>query len=253
MNAARRSFLLRRLHALTGVFPVGVFLVVHLWTNAKGLGGQAAFDKAVRDIHRLPLLPLIEIFGIFLPLSFHALYGVKLALVGRPNVVRYPFSRNWLYTMQRATGLLAFAFILYHLWEFRIAKLLGRMGTEAFYPTLAANLSSTLRGVPVVALVYLVGITASVIHFANGLFTVAFSWGLCVSRRSQRLFFAASSAIGLVVLGIGVSTAIYFATGVRWGGFLQSHSSVTEPRCSVVDRASVSLPKPARPAGPITP
>ncbi len=250
---ARRAFVLRRLHALTGVFPVGVFLVSHLWTNAKGLQGQASFDHAVREINQLPLLPLIEIFGIFLPLGFHAIYGVKLSLEGRPNVVRYPFSRNWLYTLQRATGLIAFAFILYHLWEFRIAKLLGRMSSDAFYPTLSANLSSTQGGVPVVALVYLVGITASVVHFANGLFTVAFSWGLCISRRSQRLFFAASGAIGLVVFGLGASTAIYFATGVRWGGFLRSHSSATEPRCSVVDRAGVSLPKPSGPTGPRTP
>ena len=46
----------------------------------QALGGQEAFDRAVRSISGLPLLPLLEIFGIFLPLAFHALYGVKLAL-----------------------------------------------------------------------------------------------------------------------------------------------------------------------------
>src|SRR6266542_822689 len=91
---AHRGFLWRRLHGFTGVFPVGVFLISHLWTNATGLAGQQAFDHAVGKINRLALLPLIEIFGIFLPLGFHALYGVKLSLEARPNVVRYPFSRN---------------------------------------------------------------------------------------------------------------------------------------------------------------
>jgi succinate dehydrogenase/fumarate reductase cytochrome b subunit len=73
-------------HSLTGVVPVGVFLLAHLWTNAQALSGQSAFDAAVSEIHHLPYLPAIEVFGIFLPLSFHALYGVKLALEAKVNV-----------------------------------------------------------------------------------------------------------------------------------------------------------------------
>jgi succinate dehydrogenase/fumarate reductase cytochrome b subunit (b558 family) len=247
--------LLRRLHSLSGVFPVGVFLVSHLWTNAKGLAGQAAFDGAVSDINHLPLLPLLEIFGIFLPLGFHAIYGVKLALEGRPNVGTYPYSRNWLYTLQRATGFIAFAFIGWHLWEFRIAKLLGRMSPEAFYPTLSAHLSSTAHGVPVIALVYLVGIAASVAHFANGLFTFSFSWGLCVSRRSQKIFLAVFGVVGLLVFVLGANTALFFATGAKFFAFSGVDSSSTEERCSVVDPASASstFPKAAPAAVPRTP
>jgi succinate dehydrogenase/fumarate reductase cytochrome b subunit (b558 family) len=218
------------------VFPVGVFLVEHLWTNAKGMAGQAAFDRAVREINHMPLLPLIEIFGIFLPLAFHAGYGVKLALDGRPNVVRYPYSRNWLYTMQRVTGLAAFAFIGWHLWEFRIAKLLGRMGPQDFYPTLVSHLSSTVGGVPVMAAVYLAGVAAAVLHFANGLWAFCFSWGLCVSRRSQRLFAAAFAAMGAVVFVVGANTVLYFATGARFLSIPGGSSSPTSDRCSVVDR-----------------
>ena len=222
---------------MSGVFPVGVFLISHLWTNAKALDGQRAFDSAVRDINHLPLLPLIEVFGIFLPLGFHAIYGVKLALEGRPNVVRYPYTKNWLYTMQRATGLVAFAFIVWHLWEFRIAKLLGRMGLDAFYPTLAERLSSTTGGVPVAAIVYLIGIAASVAHFTNGLSTFAFGWGLCTSRRAQRTFGAVTGVLGLVVFLIGADTALFFATGARFPGLSEASSSAE--RCSVVDPKSV--------------
>src|SRR5689334_24656569 len=85
---ARRSFVLRRLHSLSGIFPVGLFLVSHLWTNAKALKGQPAFDRAVADINHLPLLPALEIFGIFVPLAFHALYGVVLAFEGRAKIGR---------------------------------------------------------------------------------------------------------------------------------------------------------------------
>jgi len=228
--------LLRRLHSLSGVFPVGVFLVEHLWTNAKAMAGQTAFDRAVREINHMPLLPFIEIFGIFLPLAFHALYGVKLALDSRPNVGKYPFSRNWLYTMQRVTGLVAFAFICWHLWEFRIAKLLGRMSADDFYPTLVAHLASTVHGVPVLAIVYLTGVAAAVLHFANGLWAFSFSWGLCVSRRSQRLFAAAFAALGALIFVLGANTVLYFATGARFLSFPGGASSPTSDRCSVVNR-----------------
>jgi succinate dehydrogenase/fumarate reductase cytochrome b subunit (b558 family) len=226
------------------VFPVGVFLVSHLWTNAKALGGQPRFDEAVRDINHMPLLPFVELFGIFLPLAFHAGYGVKLALEGRPNVGRYPFSKNWLYTFQRATGLVAFAFIGWHLWEFRIAKLMGKMTIDAFYPTLAEHLSSTMGGIPVVAIVYLVGIAASTFHFANGLSTFAFGWGVCVSRRSQRMLGAFLAVGGFVVFLIGADTALFFATGARFPGLSDSSSSPTAERCSVVDPRSPKTPLP---------
>jgi len=232
---SRKSFLLRRLHSLSGVFPVGVFLVSHLFTNAKALKGQASFDRAVADINHLPALPLLEIFGIFAPLAFHALYGVKLAFEGRVNVGRYPYSRNVLYTVQRATGLVAFAFIVWHLWEFRIPKLLGRMSMDAFYPTLEAHLSSTYRGFPLMAVVYLVGMAASVVHFANGLFTFSFSWGLCLTRRSQRLFAAGFGILGLIVFVLGAQTTLYFATGAQFPAAPDPNSSPTFEQCAVVD------------------
>jgi len=46
-KVSRTGFYLRRLHSLSGVLPVGVFLVEHLWTNATVLGGQRPFDEAV--------------------------------------------------------------------------------------------------------------------------------------------------------------------------------------------------------------
>ncbi len=230
---------------------MGVFLVSHLWTNARALAGQRAFDGAVRDINHLPFLPLIEIFGIFLPLGFHAIYGVKLAMESRPNVVRYPFARNWLHTLQRVTGLVALAFIAWHLWEFRIAKLLGKMTADAFYPTLAEHLSSTTAGIPLSAIVYLIGIAASVVHFTNGLSTFALGWGICVSRRSQRTLGVFLSLAGLVVFLIGADTALFFATGMRLTGPFQASSSATEERCSVVDPGAVkTLPEPRAPSSP---
>lgn len=212
-----RAFVLRKLHSLSGVVPVGGFLVVHIWTNAKALEGQPAFDEAVGAINRLPLLPLFEA-GILLPLAFHALYGVKLAFEGRSNIGRYALARNWMYTMQRASGLGALLFLLYHLWELRVPKALGQLAPAGFYPTLSAQLSSTWNGVPVVGLVYILGLAACCFHFANGLWGFCASWGITQSRRAQSRAGLVFGLLGLGVFLLGADTALFFATGTRLFG-----------------------------------
>src|SRR2546423_14586621 len=41
----RNEFLLRRLHSLSGMVPVGAYMVIHLLTNASVLDGPAAFQR----------------------------------------------------------------------------------------------------------------------------------------------------------------------------------------------------------------
>jgi succinate dehydrogenase/fumarate reductase cytochrome b subunit (b558 family) len=214
-RADHRAFLLRRLHSITGVVPVGVFLILHLWTNSKALQGEDAFAGAVNDIQGLPYLPLIEIFGIFLPLAYHSFYGVYLAFQGKQSSLRYRYARNWLYFMQRASGMLALAFILYHLGEFRVQKWLFGMPASAFYQTLEAHLSSTYWGVPWTALLYLTGVAATVFHFANGLSGVCMSWGITLTRAAQRRATVVCWALGLVLFGLGTNTVLFFATGSK--------------------------------------
>ena len=211
-----RVYLLRRLHSLSGVVPVGVFLVEHLWTNSKALQGGEAFTSAVNDIQALPYLPLIEIFGIFLPLAFHSFYGLYLAAQGRQNTLQYSYPRNWLYLMQRLTGVMAFVFIMYHLGEFRLQKWIHGMRVEAFYQTLEAHLSSTWHGIPATAILYLVGIAVTVFHFSNGLSGFLLTWGLTVSRTAQRRAAIACGVLGLALFALGANTVIYFATGSRF-------------------------------------
>ena len=220
-------FVLRKLHSLSGVVPVGVFLAVHLWTNATALGGQAGYDRAVAEIQALPGLALIELFGIALPIAYHAVFGVILTLSSRPNVVRYPYSGNWMYVMQRATGVLALAFIALHVWEYRGAKLVGTMGVESFYPALAANLSSTQLGFPWTAAGYVLGIGACALHFSTGLWGFCFSWGLLGSARARRTAATVFAVVGLAVFSAGAATTFHFATGVG-----------AQPPCDVLDSSS---------------
>lgn len=235
-HKSRRPFLLRKLHSLTGALPVGGFLVFHLWTNAAALQGQARYDEAVAGISHMPYVRVLELVLIMAPLAFHAIYGVKLALEGRPNVGRYPFTRNWMYTMQRVTGLIAFAYIAFHLWEYWFQKLRGHMAAEEFYPRLCANLASTVGGVPVIALVYILGIAACVFHFANGLWAFCFSWGITISRRAQMMSATAFGVVGLVVFLLGANTAIYFATGAAFPRMFSS-TDATARTCADVEPA----------------
>src|SRR5205823_9074663 len=71
----RNEFLLRRLHSLSGMVPVGAYMVVHLLTNASVLDSSAAFQRNVYQIHSLgAVLPMVEWTFIFLPLLYHAIY-----------------------------------------------------------------------------------------------------------------------------------------------------------------------------------
>lgn len=244
----RRSFYLRRLHSLSGVLPVGSFLVVHLWTNAHALAGRNEFDAAVGDIQRLPALWALEIFGIALPLGFHAGYGIWLSLRAQPNVTRYPYGHNWMFTLQRITGLVTLVFLAYHLWQFRLQKMFGTMSPMAFYPTLSAELSSTTAGVPLAAVAYLAGLAAVVLHFANGVWGFCVSWGITLSRRAQRLCAALCWAGGLALFALGSQTVLYFATGVRL--FPAASAGQSPLPCDVGEPADEPRPGPPASATP---
>jgi succinate dehydrogenase/fumarate reductase cytochrome b subunit (b558 family) len=204
----RRHFALRRLHSLSGVVPVGAFLIVHLWTNSKAMLGPASFGHAVEEINSLPFLLAVEVLGIFAPLAFHAIYGVVLAFQSSNNVGAYGYNRNWMYVLQRVTGILAFLFIIIHLKDFRVAKALGVMQYQGFFGELGNLLAVRWR-----ALVYLLGTTAAVFHFANGLRTFLWSWGLTVSERSQRLATRSVTVLGVALWLLGANTILFFATG----------------------------------------
>ena len=112
---ARHEFLVRRLHSLSGLIPVGAYMVIHLVTNASVLNSSATFQRAVYQIHSLGnVLPLIEWTFIFIPLLFHAIIGVVIIRGGLPNTGSYSYTSNVRYTLQRATGMIAFLFIMWH-------------------------------------------------------------------------------------------------------------------------------------------
>jgi succinate dehydrogenase / fumarate reductase cytochrome b subunit len=203
---AKRHFQLRKLHSLTGIVPVGVFLAVHLVTNASILGGPEVFQARVNSIHALgPLLPFVEVFGILLPIAFHALIGVQIWRTSANNAPAYPYAANVRYHFQRVTGILALAFILYHLWHMHwLGSPFGGARFVAESPHAAVSAGKAIQASLWTAPLYAVGILAACYHFANGIWTFLISWGITVGPNAQRKagYLCAAVGVGLALAGL---------------------------------------------------
>ncbi|HYG79956.1 MAG TPA: hypothetical protein VD861_06190 [Pyrinomonadaceae bacterium] len=139
-----RTFVLRKLHQLSGIVPLGAFLLEHFYTNSKAVhptDGPRAFNKAVEDLQAIPYILLVEITFIFIPLLFHA--------------------------------------------------------------------------------IYVVGILATIWHFANGIWLFMVDWGIAIGARAQRLTGYACIAVGFVLLAVAINALTAFVyPGGLWGGLL---------------------------------
>jgi succinate dehydrogenase / fumarate reductase, cytochrome b subunit len=203
----RRRFILRRLHSLSGIVPIGAYLIFHIMlANASVLGGPERFDAAVEAIAVLPppILLGLEVFAIYLPLLFHSLYGfVRVGESELANPLRNDWLGAYLYTLQRLTGVIAFFFIGWHVYTTRFQ----------YYFADAHIDYAMMRGIitePVGFAIFLVGTAASVFHFTNGLWTFAITWGLTIGRRAQHGLRAASLGAFVVMYGFCVAILMAF-------------------------------------------
>jgi succinate dehydrogenase / fumarate reductase cytochrome b subunit len=213
-----RTFILRKLHQLTGIMPLGFFLLEHFYTNSKALTGAADFNSAVKDLQSIPYILFVEIGGIFIPLIYHAVYGMVITVEMRPNNLHYPYARNWFYTVQRVTGFILFFFITFHVLNFRFGLIPGlNTLSVAQHPDQAFDVvAREFRMIPIF-IVYVIGITATVWHLANGIWLFLVDWGITVGERAQKITGYACLAFGIFLLAVGINAAVAF---IRPGGLL---------------------------------
>ncbi len=213
-----KTFVFRKLHQLSGIMPLGIFLLEHFYTNSKALSGRNDFNNAVGDLQSIPYVLFVEIGGIFIPLLYHAFYGMLITLEWRPNNLNYPYGRNWFYTIQRITGIILFVFILFHVLNFRFGLIPGlNTMSVATHPDQAFDIVSREFSMWWIMLIYVVGITATVWHFANGIWLFLVDWGITIGAHAQRVTGYACIAFGAVLLAVGINAAVAF---VRPGGLL---------------------------------
>lgn len=192
-------FALRKLHSLLGIVPIGFFLCFHLFENSLATKGGAYFtEHVVHKIGNMPYVELMEIFFIALPILFHGVYGLIIWLQGKSNVTRYGYFRNWMYWLQRMSGIIAFIFIITHVWGTRIQVLINDAVTkDNLFDYLAADLGNTG-----LLIWYIIGVLAAVYHLCNGIWLALITWGITIGPRSQKVSSWACACIGVVLLAL---------------------------------------------------
>ncbi len=223
----KNHFILRRLHSLSGIVPIGLFVCMHLFTNAQMIWGQdsttgeGTFQHEVDFIHSMPALFIIE-WSLWGAIAFHAGLGFWYTFTGKHNVKRYSYADNLRYMLQRITGVIALVFIFLHVatlrWRWDLFGWFTPFYGEGYQ---APGVPHAFHDVPMslpltayalqiswlVVLFYLVGVTASVYHWCNGLWTAAISWGLTITTASMKRW-------GFVCAGLFVALMSFFAASM---------------------------------------
>ncbi|MDW4527589.1 succinate dehydrogenase cytochrome b558 subunit [Rossellomorea marisflavi] len=200
--AGNREFNFRRLHSLLGVIPVGLFLTQHLVVNHFATGGEESFNQAAHFMESLPFRYFLEIFIIFLPLYFHAIYGIYIAFTSKNNASRFGFFRNWMFLLQRVSGVITFIFVTWHIWQTRVAAFFGATVNFQMMEEIFSN--------PFMVAFYVLGVLSTIFHFANGLWSFCVSWGITVTPRSQRIATYVTIGIFLALSIVGMRAIFAF-------------------------------------------
>ena len=192
-------FLLRRLHSLFGLIPIGSFLIFHLWENSQSRFGMEHYNEnVVAALQKMNYLVFLEIFVIAIPILFHTGYGLVILRTGSVEPKRYPWLHHHFYLLQRASGIGILLFLLVHVGMTRI--------WGYWEPTVQADLFTHMQHLlsnPVFFLIYLLGLLMSVFHLCNGLWTMGITWGVTVSASAQQLSFISCMFFCLLLSAMG--------------------------------------------------
>lgn len=214
LKELQNNFWLRRLHSLSGMLPIGGFLVFHLFANSTALVSADNYNAVINFLRSLPFVEYIEWLVLFIPIGFHALYGILISTTARPNHMQYKGLENFRYILQRSTGIIAMVYIYYHIMQFKTVENLD-------YNYIAKTLAGTqsipgLMNLPYlnpfsVYWFYVVSLVSINYHFANGLWGFCITWGITIGKRSQE----AVTWIGVLVFAtltyIGIETINHLA------------------------------------------
>ena len=199
------SFLLRRLHSLSGIVPVGLFLIEHFISNAFATRGPSAYTKQVELLSSFPFVVGLELFGIWLPILYHALYGFYIWYRGEGNVGEYPWTGNWMYTAQRWTGIIALVYMVQHTYHLRFTGIhLPDHPMQSF-----AKVQHEFQNPWMVAF-YAIAIVAASWHFCYGLWLFAAKWGITTGDRARRWLGYVCLLLALGLISIGAASMYGF-------------------------------------------
>lgn len=190
-------FLIRRVHSLLGLVPLGLFLTFHLLVNTAAHGGAEGYDLVIGTMQRVPGIFIVELVVIFIPIAFHAAYGTWVVYTGQANVLKYQYARNWFYVVQRVSGLYTVLFVIIHVCLLRFG--------EANFAALAGFLSN-----PWGLVFYVLGVLSAIFHFTNGLWAFAITWGITIGPHSQKVWLYTLGVLFVILSAVGLSDIAAF-------------------------------------------
>ena len=199
------SFFWRRLHSLTGIVPIGLFLIEHFVSNAFATKVPGAYSKQVEFLSSFPFVVGLELFGIWLPILFHSLYGFYIWYRGESNVAEYPWTGNWMYSAQRWTGAITFLYIIWHTYTMRFTGVHLLTYPGSAFGKVQHELFGTWS-----FLFYVVGIVCASWHFAYGLWLFAAKWGITQGPLARRRWGYVCALIGVTFIVVGFATLYSF-------------------------------------------
>lgn len=200
-----RSYLLDKLHSLSGIIPIGAFLAEHFFENSYALVSAQKYEWISSKLETIPWRLPVEFLFIWFPILFHGCYGIYIWWQGKSNVSRYPWMANWMFVLQRWTGIMAFVYIGWHVWTERFAT-----HGHNTYAQVAGDFAN-----PWYLTFYVVGVVATSFHLGNGIWQFCCKWGIAVRPEAQRVFGYFGAAVGIVFAVVGLAIVV----GLRMQAF----------------------------------
>lgn len=235
----------RRLYSLSGVVPLGAYVLIHIWVTASIGSSLALYDRQVGFLHGGVLLGLLEIVLVLVPLAYHAVYGIIRSLQPHEaHAASHGYDNDLMLTLQRASGIAVLVFVVLHVWEFRGHTWTGGLPVGSYSTKLVEDLSSTTWGIPWIALGYLAGIAATLFHLVSGMSSFCRTWGYATSPGALRRARVVFRATGILFFLISSVLVVQLATGAR---LFSKHEPSRDATCGeTVPSALPALPAPPR-------
>lgn len=211
----KENFFWHKLHSLTGIIPVGFYLLQHLALNSFSLGGAEQYNKISGFFYSLPehILLGIEVVAIWLPLLFHAVYGLFITGRGQPNYAgtKYKWSQNRMYTIQRVSGIFIFLFLIYHVITTTVrVKINHNDLSSVSYEAWGYELSKFGY---MILVFYMLGVLAASYHLCYGIWNFCIRWGISISDRAQLRIQRFSFGLFIAVTLLGWAALFGFLRG----------------------------------------
>ena len=201
----RTSDRLRRIHSLTGMLPLGVFLLEHITVNSFAIAGPDHFRRVAASLGGFPMVAVIELFGIAVPLMIHSVIGCLIATeLPQRGSREWPTRRE---IVQRATGVLLLPYLIYHVWSTRLSPEVTVKHADLF--DVMHRQVSGAGGL----VFHAVGVILAAWHLGNGLPGFLERWGLArtppAARAAQRIGGTISATLAIA----GLAALVAFAWG----------------------------------------